>query len=164
MAKGEFTVKEIGRVRSPYQEQTGTPIQPGVGDPLEAEVIIRPEFREGLSDLERFGRIWLVSWFDRSQPYRMKVIPYRDTVERGLFATRAPSRPNPVGISAVELLSVDAAAGRLRVRGVDLLDNTPILDIKPYVPEFDSHPNEAAGWLDEGLSTRSADDRFSRGD
>ncbi len=162
MEKQNYSVVEIGRVRSPYSEQAGTPIQPGFGEQLEAEVIIQPEFREGLADLERFSRIWLVSWFDRSKPYRLKVVPYRDTVKRGLFATRAPARPNPIGISTVKLLSVDAAAGRLRVKGIDLLDGTPIIDIKPYSPEFDSYRNESAGWLDDSLSSRTADDRFSR--
>jgi len=87
------------------------------------------------------------------------VVPYRDTRERGLFATRAPSRPNPIGLSVVRLLGRDANV--LRVADVDILDGTPLLDIKPYVPEFDAHPASRAGWLDERRADRKeADDRF----
>jgi len=156
----KHTVVEIGYVRSSYKEQTGTPIQPGFGDPQAAEIHILPEYREGLEDLERFERVWLISWLDRSSSYKLKVIPYRDTVERGLFSTRAPRRPNPIGISPVRLLSVDREQGILRVKGIDLLDGTPILDIKPYSPEFDAYPDDAAGWLDESKDIRIADDRF----
>lgn len=152
---------KIGHVLSPYKEQAGTPIQPSFGEAQDAEIHIYPEFREALEDLDRFNYIWLITWFDRSTSYKLKVVPYRDTVERGLFATRAPRRPNPIGISSVELVSVDVKEGIIKVRGIDLLDNTPILDIKPYAPRFDSHPGEASGWLDDGKDTHVADDRFS---
>ena len=156
----KFNVSPIGYVKSPYKEQSGTPIQPSFGDPVEAEIRISPEFREGLVDLDRFDRIWLISLLDRSRPYKLKVIPYRDTQERGLFACRAPSRPNPIGISSVRLLSVDVMKGILKVSGIDLLDRTPILDIKPYSPKFDSFPDEPAGWLDKSIDRETADNRF----
>ncbi len=156
----KFNVSPIGYVKSPYKEQSGTPIQPSSGEPVEAEVRVYPEFREGLADLDRFDHIWLISWLDRSRSFKLKVIPYRDTKERGLFACRAPNRPNPIGISPVRLLSVDVKKGILRVSGIDLLDRTPILDIKPYAPKFDSHPDSAAGWLDESIDRETADNRF----
>jgi len=98
---------------------------------------------------------------ERAKPWELKVIPYRDTVPRGIFATRAPSRPNPIGLSALKLLAVDIEAGRLQVADVDIFDGTPIIDIKPYVPEFDSYPEAKAGWLDEVKEKRRlSDDRF----
>jgi tRNA-Thr(GGU) m(6)t(6)A37 methyltransferase TsaA len=103
--------------------------------------------------------VWLVYWFDRAGPYKPRVVPYRDTHERGLFATRSPCRPNPIGVSVVRLLGREGNV--LRVGGIDILDRTPLLDIKPYVPEFDAHPASKAGWLDEQREDRrEADGRF----
>ncbi len=143
--------------------QKGTPIQPHTGQPDPAEIHIDPPWREGLSDLEGFDRIWLLVWLDRAKPCRLKVVPYRDNVPRGVFSTRAPSRPNPIGLSCVRLLAVEAEEGVLRVEAVDLLDGTPVLDIKPYVPEFDAFPGAAAGWHSRGLRRDRADDRFAPG-
>ena len=162
VSRHPLTLTEIGRIYSPHKCQTGTPIQSSMSNESNiSEAHIHPEFREGLSDLDGFSRIWLICWLDRSKPYRLKVIPYRDTVERGLFATRAPSRPNPIGISAVELLSVDIISGILQLNDIDILDDTPILDIKPYASKFDAYTDIRNGWLDVGLSTRTADNRFS---
>jgi tRNA-Thr(GGU) m(6)t(6)A37 methyltransferase TsaA len=116
-------------------------------------------FVEGLADLEGFDRIWLLYWCDRSARARMRVIPYRDTQERGLFATRAPARPNPIGLSCVRLLRI--ADHVLHIGDVDILDGTPLLDIKPYVPAFDSFPAARHGWLSERSTERLvADGRF----
>ena len=161
MNHSHMTLQEIGRIHSPHKDQAGTPIQSGLGESTISEAHIHPEFREGLSDLDGFSRIWLICWLDRSKPYKLKVIPYRDTVERGLFATRAPSRPNPIGISSVELLSVDITTGILRMMNIDFLNGTPILDIKPYASKFDTFTDIRNGWLDKGLSTRTADNRFN---
>ncbi len=109
---------------------------------------IFPEFREGLDDLQGYERIWLIFWCDRAKPFKLKVIPHGKTTYRGLFATRSPNRPNPIGLSAVRLLNVDSGTGRLLVMDVDMLDGTPLLDIKPYVPDFDSYPEAGTGWLD----------------
>jgi tRNA-Thr(GGU) m(6)t(6)A37 methyltransferase TsaA len=150
----------IGRVRSPYESQAGTPIQPAVGRGR-ARVEIDPPFREALRDLEGFDRIWLLTWLDRAREFRPLVVPYRDTVERGLFSTRAPARPNPIGLSLVTVESVDPRSGTVEIGPVDLLDGTPVLDIKPYVPRFDAFPDAAAGWHDESRTRRDrADDRF----
>ncbi len=93
----------------------------------------------------------------------MTVIPYRDTVARGLFSTRAPSRPNAIGISSVRLLSVEIEKGLLEIAEADMLDETPLLDVKPYVPQFDAYPESRAGWFDVSTSDRDhADTRFSK--
>jgi len=164
MPSQEMTFRPIGFVRSPYSEQSGTPIQPVFGEDTEATVEIAPEYVDGLRDLVGFERIWLVLWFDRARPAKLRVTPYMDTVERGVFATRAPSRPNSIGLSCVRLLRIEGAT--LHIAGVDALDSTPVLDIKPYVPRFDAYPNSRAGWLDsdEVRARRGmrADERFDQ--
>jgi len=150
----------IGVVRSAYREQKGTPIQAAHGD-TEATVEIDPPWREGLADLSGFERIWLVTHLHGAKAYRPRVVPYLDTEERSLFATRSPARPNPIGISCVRLLEVDAVRGVLRVEAVDLLDGTAVLDVKPYVPRFDAFHGARAGWIDGAPGDRTrADDRF----
>lgn len=149
----------IGLIHSPFKQQAGTPIQPVFADGAQGTVQIYPEYEEGLLDLNGFERIWLLYWLDRAPPARLRVIPYRDNVERGAFATRSPSRPNPIGLSCVRLLGIEG--NTLRVAGVDMLDGTPLWDIKPYVPQFDSFPNAKAGWLDARRVDRThADERF----
>ncbi len=160
--KSEIVLYSIGVIRTPHREDAPVPIQPALAKGSEGIIEIFPEYREGLNDLEGFDRIWVLFWMNRAKPYKLKVVPYRDIVPRGLFATRAPSRPNPIGISPVRLLKVDVEAGRLKVAETDILDGTPIIDIKPYSPEFDSHPDAKAGWLDKVKGKRnSADDRFA---
>ncbi len=153
-------LKPIGKIHSPFKEQAGTPIQPGWGDdPGEGEVEVFEEFAEGLADLDGFERIWLIYRLDRAAPAKLKVTPYRDTVEHGVFTTRSPSRPNAIGISCVRLLGVEGR--RLHVAELDILDGTPLLDIKPYSPRFDAWPDAKAGWLDgKGSGRLRADDRF----
>lgn len=151
----------IGVIRSPFAAQAGTPIQPATAGLAAGRVELFPQYAEALSDLDGFERIWLVYAFDRAGPWAPRVVPYRDTVLRGLFATRAPTRPNPIGLSVVRLVAVRGAV--LEVQGVDVLDGTPLLDIKPYVPEFDAFPDSGAGWLAPGRSAvGTADGRFGR--
>jgi tRNA-Thr(GGU) m(6)t(6)A37 methyltransferase TsaA len=149
----------IGIIHSPHRQQSGTPVQPAYAEGVQGEVVVDEQYSDGLQDIEGFERIWLVYWMDRSRPFRLKLVPYRDTVERGVFATRAPSRPNPIGISCVRLLG--RQGNRLKVADLDILDGTPLLDIKPYSPRFDSYPDARSGWLDdETLNKHRADDRF----
>lgn len=156
------TFQPIGTISTPHKTQKGTPIQPYAARDVAGEVEVFPEFRLGLKDLEGFDRIWLIYHLHRAAPAKLSIIPYRDVVDRGLFATRAPSRPNPIGLSAVRLLSINEASGILNVLDMDMLDGTPLLDIKPYVPRFDSYPNAKAGWLDNlGADRDIADDRFA---
>lgn len=151
--------KKIGIIHTPFKDIQGTPIQHIYAEGVEGVVEIFPEFSEGISDLDGFERIWLIYLFDRASVPRLKVIPFRDTVLRGVFATRAPSRPNPIGLSAVRLIAVEGAS--IQVADVDMLDGTPLLDIKPYIPQADSFPGSRAGWFDESKSNRErADDRF----
>ena len=155
----ELICKPIGIIHTPHKEQNGTPIQPRFSKDVEGTIEIYPEYTEGLSDLDGFERIWLIFWLHMGGEPKMKVIPYRDTVERGLFATRAPSRPNPIGQSCVKLLRVEGTP--LHVAELDMLDGTPLLDIKPYSPEFDNYPDARYGWLQESKEKReSADERF----
>lgn len=154
-----FSVKTIGVIRTPFLSVEGTPIQPVYSAGAEGKVIVDEPYEEALGDLEGFERIWLVYWLDRAGPYRPRVVPYRDTVEHGLFATRSPCRPNPIGLSLVTLSAREGCT--LSVRDVDVLDGTPLLDIKPYVPEFDCCPDSRSGWFERaGADRRIADGRF----
>jgi tRNA-Thr(GGU) m(6)t(6)A37 methyltransferase TsaA len=160
-ASGRVTVslQPVGVVHTPFRDAAGTPIQPAFADGAAGTVVLDPSFAPALDDIEGFERMWLVYWMDRVGPYQPRVVPYRDTRERGLFATRSPCRPNPLGLSAVRLLRRDGCT--LHVLDVDVLDGTPLLDVKPYVPAFDAHPSSRAGWFDRsGLDRRVADGRF----
>jgi len=158
-----ISLQEIGRIRTPFMVGAGTPIQPAYANGAEGQVLLDERFQMALDDLTGFERIWLIYWLDRASSFSPHVVPYRDTQARGLFATRAPSRPNPIGLSVVRLL--ERSDNCLRVADVDMLDNTPLLDIKPYVPEFDSHPLAKAGWLEcAACDRRQADERFHKPD
>ena len=152
-------MQPIGVIHSPFREPAGTPIQAAMAEGVEGRVEVFPEYAAGLKDLDGFDRIWLVYQFDRAPPPRLVVTPFLDDVPRGVFATRAPCRPNPIGLSAVRLERIEA--GVLYVRDVDILDGTPLLDIKPYVPRFDHFEVRRCGWLDHVADDRAvADDRF----
>ncbi len=157
-----LSFEPIGLIETPFRDHAGTPIQPSRAKGARGKVRVDPPFHAGLEDLEGFERIWLIYWFHKAPEFSLLVTPFLDSRERGVFATRAPARPFPVGISAVRLVSIQA--GVLEVADVDVIDGTPLLDIKPYVPEFDCYPNSRAGWFDESSSRRRlADDRFKRG-
>jgi tRNA-Thr(GGU) m(6)t(6)A37 methyltransferase TsaA len=151
----------IGIVRTPFLEQAGTPIQPRRGRGIAGTVEIFPEFADGLSDLEGFSHIYLIYHLHRSEGFDLRVIPYLDDVPRGVFATRAPARPNPIGVSVVRLRKIEGAV--LHIEDLDILDGTPLLDIKPYAPDFDHVEEFRIGWL-EGKTGRvpstDADGRF----
>jgi len=153
--------KAIGTIHSPFREAAGTPIQSALAQGVEGSVEVFPEFVPGLRDLEGFDRIWLLYWFDRATPTRLVVKPFLDKQERGVFATRAPCRPNAIGLSCVRLLGIDG--GRLRIGDVDVLDGTPLLDIKPYAPQLDCFEVRRAGWLQhKAHGVVAADGRFER--
>jgi tRNA-Thr(GGU) m(6)t(6)A37 methyltransferase TsaA len=152
---------EIGRIHTPFKQATGTPIQPCRAGSAEGFIKMNPDCVPGLRDLEGFDRIWLLFWCHRASEASMLVVPYRDTVERGLFATRAPARPNPIGLSCVRLHGIEGDI--LRIAEVDILDDTPLLDIKPYVPQYDSYPVQRCGWVDSVPDREVvADARFER--
>ncbi len=155
----ELRARAIGRIRTPFREPAGTPIQPAYARGAEGRVMLDAAYAAALEDIEGFERLWLIYWMDRAAPFRARVVPYRDTRERGLFSTRAPCRPNPIGLSVARLVRREGAV--LHVLDVDMLDDTPLLDIKPYVPEFDAHPSSRAGWFEAcGADRTLADDRF----
>ena len=154
-------LKAIGTVHSPFLRAAGTPIQSFMAQGAEGSVEVFPEFVPGLRDLEGFERIWLLYWFDRATPAQLAMKPFLDQQERGVFATRAPCRPNPIGLSCVQLVGIDG--GRLRIVDVDILDGTPLVDIKPYAPQFDCFEASGAGWLqNKGGHAVVADGRFER--
>lgn len=155
--------KPIGIIHSPFKEAQGTPIQPTAAKGIEGTVEVFTEFSDGLADLDGFSHIILICHFHLAQNPKLKVIPYMDDQERGVFATRAPSRPNPIGISVVRLNRIENNI--LHIQDVDIVDGTPLLDIKPYVPEFDSKEDIKIGWLEKRvhkLSTSKDDGRFRK--
>jgi tRNA-Thr(GGU) m(6)t(6)A37 methyltransferase TsaA len=159
MTARKVHLKPIGVIRTGFRQAAGTPIQSSRAGDATGTVEVFPEFAPGLKDLDGFERIWLIYWFDRAPEPRLSVTPFLDDRERGVFATRAPARPNPIGMSPVRLIRI--AGNTLEVAGVDILDETPLLDIKPYVPEFDSHAVERSGWFGRAQERRSvADARF----
>jgi tRNA (adenine37-N6)-methyltransferase len=157
-------LRPIGVIHSPFQQASGTPIQARAAEGVEGTVEIFPEFVAGLKDLEGFERIWLLAWFDRTafDQTGLIVSPYLDPHgSHGVFATRAPARPNPIGMSPVRLLEIRGNV--LRVRDLDMLDGTPLLDIKPYVSQFDCFNVTRSGWVDSVSDWRAVvDSRFER--
>ena len=154
-------MKPIGTIHTPFTELAGMPIQPAGAVGVAGTVDVLEEYQPGLQDLNGFSHIVLLYVFHRSQGYKLQVVPFMDTKPHGLFATRAPKRPNPIGLSIVELARIEG--GSLHVRNVDMLDGTPLLDIKPYVPEFDNQVHVRTGWLEHARKTvgkRQSDNRF----
>jgi len=137
----------IGVIRSPHQDPKATPIQPAYAQGIEGRAEVLPEFAEGLRDLEGFSHIHLVYHFHRSAGTRLAVKPFLQDEERGVFATRAPCRPNAIGLSLVRLVRREGTT--LYLEDVDILDGTPLLDIKPFVPRFDHREGARCGWQDD---------------
>lgn len=151
----------IGAIKTPFTQKEGMPIQPGQDNGAEGVIEIYDDFAQGLDDLDGFSYIILLYHFHKSQGYSLKVIPFMDDQPRGVFATRAPRRPNPIGYSVVELLEIQG--NRVRVKGVDMLDGSPILDIKPFVPDLDNRTPGKDGWLTKKakeMRARKSDGRF----
>jgi tRNA-Thr(GGU) m(6)t(6)A37 methyltransferase TsaA len=154
-------LEPIGVIHSPFRELENMPVQSIGAQSAEGSVVVYEKFSEGLRDLEGFSHIYLVYHFHRASRAELRVVPYMDTVERGVFATRSPLRPSHVGLSIVELLSVTGNV--LRVRGVDVLDGTPLIDIKPYIPQFDCREDATSGWMKASRSEverKRSDHRF----
>ncbi len=151
----------IGTIHTPYTDTSGVPIQPAAGIGVKGTVEVFEEYRNGLKDLDGFSHIIVIYHFHRSRGFELEVTPFLDTEKRGLFATRAPNRPCPIGLSVVELERIEN--GILHIRNVDMLDGTPLLDIKPYVPEFDGDARARIGWLEKArkrIAGKRSDDRF----
>ena len=147
-----FEMRPIGVVRSPYQDRAQVPKGPGAEHRAEGVLELRPELEPGLADIEGFSHLFVLWVFDRAEGYDLDArVPLDEETPHGVFASRSPRRPNPIGLTVVELLGRDGP--RLRVRGVDMLDGTPILDVKPYLS---SVPPEALrrGWVAEAEERR----------
>ena len=154
-------LKPIGTIHTPFTKLEGMPIQPRGAVGIRGTIELFDEYHAGLKDLDGFSHIILLYHFHRSHGFNLQVVPFMDSELRGLFATRAPKRPNPIGISVVQLDKIEN--GVLHIQNVDIMDGTPLLDIKPYVPEFDSPQDIRTGWLGQARKTvsgRKSDDRF----
>ena len=157
----EFVYQPIGTVRSPFKDIEGTPIQPAGAKAVKGQVVVKEAFAEGLKDLEGFSHICLLYAFHLSAGYRLTVKPFLDSELRGVFATRSPRRPNPIGLSVVKLIGREETI--LHIQGIDMVDGTPVLDIKPYIPPLDARDEVRVGWLEGKLDefkTATADRRF----
>jgi tRNA-Thr(GGU) m(6)t(6)A37 methyltransferase TsaA len=153
--------KPIGIVHSPFKDLQGMPIQPTGAAGVKGTVEVFDEYKEGLKDLDGFSHIILLYFFHLAKGFKLQVVPFMDSKPRGLFSTRAPKRPNPVGLSVVQLDEIKD--GVLYIQNVDILDQTPLIDIKPYVPEFDKRVKFRTGWLEKAkkaVFNKKSDDRF----
>lgn len=151
----------IGCIASPYRSLRGMPVQPAGAADILSTVHVNAEYEAGLDGLDGFSHIYLIYQFHQSEGYALNVMPFLDNQVHGVFATRAPRRPNPIGLSIVELVSVFGNA--ITVKGADLLNGTPILDIKPYAGKFDRIENTRDGWLEnttQEVGQCRSDDRF----
>jgi tRNA-Thr(GGU) m(6)t(6)A37 methyltransferase TsaA len=159
----EIRYKPIGIIHSPFKEPKGTPIQTAGAEGIDGSVEVFPKYVEGLKDLKGFSHIILVYHFHLSKKPSLKVKPFMDEEVHGVFAIRGPSRPNPIGISIVRLVGIEKNI--LHIQDIDIVDGTPLLDIKPYVPEFDVREAERIGWLEKNvdkLATSKDDGRFKK--
>ncbi len=158
----EVTFRPIGTIHSPFTDPANMPIQPAGCRGVRGWIDLIPKFQAGLKDLEGFSHIFALYHFHKSQGWSAEIIPFLDTVARGLFSTRAPRRPNPIGLSVLKLDMISGC--RLDVSNIDILDGTPLLDLKPYIPQFDLVENLKIGWLEgkaKDVQTRLSDQRFS---
>jgi tRNA-Thr(GGU) m(6)t(6)A37 methyltransferase TsaA len=157
----KIVYQPIGTIHSPFQTIQGMPIQPAGAKGIAGTIEIKQEYVDGLQDIEGFSHIILIYHFHLSKGYSLKVKPFLDENLRGVFATRAPRRPNSIGISVVKLVRVKGTI--LHIEDIDIVDGTPLLDIKPYVPEFEAWEGVQTGWLAEKADKShgmKSDDRF----
>jgi tRNA-Thr(GGU) m(6)t(6)A37 methyltransferase TsaA len=158
----DITLHPIGIIHTPHKDIVGTPIQPVAAVGVQGQIELLPEYASGLKDLAGFSHITLIYFFHKIKGYELEVVPFMDTEKRGIFACKAPKRPNALGLSTVKLLRIEGNI--LHVEQVDMLDNTPLLDIKPFYPKYDNRENVKTGWLENLPSIPEnayfADDRF----
>jgi tRNA-Thr(GGU) m(6)t(6)A37 methyltransferase TsaA len=152
----------IGILNSPHKNIANMPIQPSGADGIRGTITLKEQYIEGLKDLKGFSHIYVLYHFHRAKAAQLTVTPFMDESSHGIFATRAPRRPNAIGLSVLKLTAV--IGPQLQIENVDILDGTPILDIKPYVPDFDHVSVERIGWLDHAKSEvkkHRSDNRFA---
>ena len=159
-----FNYRPIGVIKSPFKDPKGMPIQPVGAKGVSGTIEMQPEYEDGLKDLDGFSHIILIYHFHLSEGYSLQVKPFLDDTPRGIFAIRAPRRPNPIGVSVVRLEKIEGTT--LHISNVDIVDGTPLLDIKPCVPDFDCLEDVRIGWLAgraKGAAGKKSDERFKRG-
>jgi tRNA-Thr(GGU) m(6)t(6)A37 methyltransferase TsaA len=157
----KIELSPIGIIHSPFKDLKEMPIQPSGKASSEGTVEIFAEYQTGLQDLEGFSHVILIYYFHAVKRADLQVTPFLDEQPRGIFATRAPTRPNPIGISIVRINGIKGA--RVFLSDIDILDGTPLLDIKPYVPDFDQPDDVEIGWLSSAkakVRDQKSDDRF----
>jgi len=147
MEQKEYALRPIGVIRTPHRDPSETPIQPVFAEGCPGRVEVFPEYAEGLADVEGFSHLHLIYVFHRAKEMKLRVKPFLQDEEHGVFATRSPRRPNPIGMSLVRLVGREGNV--LRVEDVDILDGTPLLDIKPYSPRFDRRDDARSGWQEK---------------
>ncbi len=153
--------EEIGKIYTPFKTKENMPIQSKGAKGIRGKIILNEKFIIGLNDLSGFSHIILLYYFHKSKGFELDTIPFLDDVKRGVFSTRAPKRPNGIGISVVELLNIEKNI--LHIENIDVLDGTPLLDIKPYISNFDVHKTKKEGWIQnkiENLNVIKSDKRF----
>ena len=156
----KHTFTSIGTIQTEHLEKEGTPIQSAFAKNEKGVAVLDEEFMPGLKDLQDFSHIILIYVFDRHDDYQLEVKPYLDDTLHGVFATRAPKRPNQIGLSVVQLLNINE--NRVEFLGADMLNDSPLLDIKPYVPDFDNPGEVLVGWYKNNMDKKNkkADNRF----
>ena len=157
----QLVFNSIGVIHSPFKKPEGMPIQPSAAKGVKGHIILNEDLIEGLSDLDGFSHIYLLYHFHLSESYNLKVIPFLDNEYRGVFSTRAPRRPNQIGLSLVRLIKIKFNI--IDIENVDIIDGTPLLDIKPYVQEMEHENHFKIGWLSkykEDIKSRHSDKRF----
>jgi len=157
----EISYRPIGIIHSPFTEIEGIPIQPSAAKGIKGHIILNEKYVDGLCDLDGFSHIYLLYHLHLSTSYNLKVKPFLDDQLRGVFSTRAPKRPNPIGLSVVKLVKIDF--NKLEIANVDIIDGTPLLDIKPYIEEMNGAEGIRIGWLSEyidEMKTKKSDKRF----
>ncbi len=159
-----IVINPIGVIRTPHKDINNMPIQPIAAEGVKGHIELLPEYADGLKDLEGFSHITLFYHFHKVEGYKLRVTPFMDTVEHGIFACKAPKRPNPIGMSTVKLIGIEGNI--LHLEQVDMLDGTPLLDIKPFFPKYDNRTGEdvKAGWLESSVEVpvdkMRSDERF----
>ncbi|MCG8332923.1 MAG: tRNA (N6-threonylcarbamoyladenosine(37)-N6)-methyltransferase TrmO [Proteobacteria bacterium] len=156
-----LTITPIGTIHTPFKTIENMPIQPRGAVGIKGQIELYPEFVEGLKDLDGFSHAILLYHFHKVEGFELLPVPFLDTEQRGVFATRSPKRPNAIGLSIIKIMRVDNSI--VHIEHVDMLDKTPLLDIKPYVPEFDHYGDVRAGWFENtkgDVETKRSDERF----
>ncbi len=156
-----YEIEPIGKIHTPFNTIEDMPIQPKGASDVEGQVLINEKFNEGLQDIEGFSHIFLIYSFHKALRTELCITPFMDTEERGVFATRSPLRPNHIGLSIVKLKRKEGNC--LIVEGIDVLDGTPLLDIKPYIKEFDAVKQSVSGWFkssEDDVRKKRSDKRF----